>query len=77
MLRNALVSYALFQDWGNDPLKYERDDYRNFLGRITNLFPPGEKGPNATAANDIEPASVWVPVPVSGSRVGCASWATS
>ena len=22
--RNALVSYALFQDWGNDPLKYEK-----------------------------------------------------
>ena len=24
--RNALASYALFQDWGNDPIKYEKRD---------------------------------------------------
>ena len=30
-IRNALVAYALFQDWGNDPLKYEKDDYKRLL----------------------------------------------
>ena len=53
--RNALVSYALFQDWGNDPLKYEKqDDYRNMLAAIVDLFPEGQKGPNLTAANDLD-----------------------
>jgi hypothetical protein len=53
--RNALVSYALFQDWGNDPLKYEKqDDYRKMLALIANLFPPGQKGPNADAAKELD-----------------------
>lgn len=54
MTRNALVSYALFQDWGNDPLKYEQGDYRKLLESIEELFPAGSKGPNLTAANDID-----------------------
>lgn len=54
MARNALVSYALFQDWGNDPLRYEKDDYKKLLDRIGKLFPVGAKGPNVTAANDID-----------------------
>ncbi len=42
--RNALASYALFQDWGNDPLKYEkRDDYKKLLATIAELFPTGRK----------------------------------
>jgi hypothetical protein len=53
--RNALVSYALFQDWGNDPLKYEKqDDYKNMLAAIADLFPEGQKGPNLAAANDLD-----------------------
>jgi hypothetical protein len=53
--RNALVSYALFQDWGNDPLRYEKqDDYRNLLATIAELFPQGQPGPNITAANDLD-----------------------
>lgn len=53
--RNALVSYALFQDWGNDPLKYEKqDDYKKMLAAIAALFPEGQAGPNATAANDLD-----------------------
>ncbi len=54
MVRNALVSYALFQDWGNDPLKYETDDYKRLLQRIEQLFAPETPGPNVTAANDID-----------------------
>jgi hypothetical protein len=54
MIRNALVSYALFQDWGNDPRKYERDDYKRLLQRIQELFPPDTAGPAPAAANDID-----------------------
>jgi hypothetical protein len=54
-VRNALVSYAVFQDWGNDPLKYEKGNHKRLLELIEGLFPPTEtKGPNATAANDID-----------------------
>jgi hypothetical protein len=49
--RNALASYALFQDWGNDPIKYEkRDDYKELLAKIGQLFPQGEPGPFEKAA---------------------------
>jgi hypothetical protein len=57
IIRNAFVTYALFQDWGNDPLKYENplDDKNKLLDRIAALFPPGvQEGPNVTAANDID-----------------------
>ncbi|MGH8186295.1 MAG: hypothetical protein ACREUC_07010, partial [Steroidobacteraceae bacterium] len=54
--RNALASYALFQDWGNDPLKYEKqDDYRDMLAAIAELFPEGQKGPILDgAANELD-----------------------
>lgn len=53
--RNALASYALFQDWGNDPLRYEKqDDYKKLLATISNLFPDGEFGPNMDAANELD-----------------------
>ena len=42
-IRNALVSYALFQDWGNDPLKYESvGAHRQLLDTIEGLFPAGK-----------------------------------
>ena len=53
--RNALASYAVFQDWGNDPIRYEKqDDYKELLARITQLFPTGEPGPVADAANRLD-----------------------
>lgn len=53
--RNALASYAVFQDWGNDPIRYEKqDDYKELLARITQLFPTGEPGPVAAAANRLD-----------------------
>jgi hypothetical protein len=53
--RNALASYALFQDWGNDPLKYEKqDDYRTMLASIAALFPENAPGPDEAAANELD-----------------------
>lgn len=53
--RNALASYVVFQDWGNDPIRYEkRDDYKELLVRIAQLFPQGEAGPVAAAANRLD-----------------------
>ena len=48
ILRNALASYAVFQDWGNDPLRYlnEREDPgpkgdpKRLLEAIAAMFPP-------------------------------------
>jgi len=48
ILRNALASYAVFQDWGNDPVRYlnERDDTgpagdpKRLLETISSMFPP-------------------------------------
>jgi hypothetical protein len=53
--RNALASYAVFQDWGNDPIRYEKqDDYKELLARIAQLFPTGEPGPFADAAKRLD-----------------------
>jgi hypothetical protein len=70
-IRNALVSYALFQDWGNDPLKYENplDDNNKLLARIAALFPIGaQEGPNETAANAID-ALIGMKIPMRGDLV--------
>lgn len=54
-VRNALVSYALFQDWGNDPLRYEKDQHKQLLEQIVKLFPAGAtQGPDTAAANAID-----------------------
>ena len=52
ILRNALASYAVFQDWGNDPAKYEKSaNHRDMLQQVAKLFPEGAtRGPDATAA---------------------------
>lgn len=53
--RNALASYAIFQDWGNDPIRYEKqDDYKELLARITQLFPTTEPGPFPAAAKRLD-----------------------
>jgi hypothetical protein len=53
--RNALASYTVFQDWGNDPVRYEkRDDYVKLLATIAQLFPTGQKGPSPGPANDLD-----------------------
>jgi hypothetical protein len=53
--RNALASYVIFQDWGNDPIRYEKqDDYKELLTRITQLFPTTEPGPAAAPAKRLD-----------------------
>ncbi|WP_116995903.1 hypothetical protein [Desertimonas flava] len=61
ILTNGMLAYALFQDWGNDPRRYDQatDSTRPDLGgqlpgdlleRATGLFPPGAtKGPDPDA----------------------------
>ena len=61
ILTNGMLAYALFQDWGNDPRRYDQatDVARPDLGgqlpgdllvRATSYFPPGAtKGPDSDA----------------------------
>ena len=39
IITNALLAYALFQDWGNDPLRYRRDPFAGLLRHVALLFP--------------------------------------
>lgn len=42
LVRNALLAYALFQDWGNDPVKYETSaPHRDVLTQAALMFPDG------------------------------------
>ena len=53
--RNALASYVIFQDWGNDPIRYEKqDDYKSLLTLIQLLFPTGEPGPRGESAKVLD-----------------------
>lgn len=57
IIRSALINYALFQDWGNDPLAYENQlhDKKKLLDHIAALFPQGAtEGPAKTAADAID-----------------------
>lgn len=54
MIRNGLVAYALFQGWGNDPVKFETGDNQRLLDEATKLLRPGEIGPDETAGNEID-----------------------
>jgi hypothetical protein len=38
LVRNGMAAYALFQDWGNDPLRYESGTALNLLGNIAAMF---------------------------------------
>lgn len=53
-VRNGLVSYALFQAWGNDPVKYESGDNKKLLDESTKLFLPNAVGPNEEAGDVID-----------------------
>ena len=41
LIRNALVAYALFQGWGNDPARFSQGHAAQLLEEATRLFPPG------------------------------------
>jgi hypothetical protein len=61
ILRNALASYAVFQDWGNDPVRYlnERNDDgpagnpKRLLGAIGAMFPEGATEGPSTAVCEV------------------------
>jgi hypothetical protein len=54
-VRNALATYALFQDWGNDPLKYEKGEPLKLLDAVSKLFPQGAtQGPAVAAAEELD-----------------------
>ena len=47
ILGNGMIAYALFQDWGNDPVAYEAGPKAELLTRVRQLFPAGlAKGPD-------------------------------
>ena len=48
LVRNALVAYALFQGWGNDPVKFEAGNEAQLLLLIQKLFPSGVTTPPQT-----------------------------
>jgi hypothetical protein len=41
VLRNGLLSYTLFQGWGNDPRHFETGDHQTLLNHAGALFPSG------------------------------------
>jgi hypothetical protein len=53
VLRNGLLSYALFQAWGNDPAGFATGDRAQLLAQAQQLFPAGG-GPATAAAAQID-----------------------
>ena len=45
ILNNAMITYAVFQDWGNDPLRYDSGRPKELLTKISELFPAGSNDP--------------------------------
>ena len=66
ILRNALASYAVFQDWGNDPLRYlnERNDTgpagdpKRLLETIATMFAPRTNADAPPATPEQPPRAV-------------------
>ena len=63
IIRNALASYAVFQDWGNDPVRYlnERNEIgpvaepKRLLETIKQMFPSGAtEGPSKTVMETLD-----------------------
>ena len=54
ILRNAMLTYALFQDWGNDPVRYDSGHRAELLTLATSLFPPGQSGPEQSACDRLD-----------------------
>ncbi len=50
-----MIAYALFQDWGNDPLAYRSGPKAELLDHVRDLFPEGlQKGPAPAPYAEIE-----------------------
>lgn len=51
LIRNALMAYAIFQGWGNDPKAFEGGSNRQFLDQITQRY-GGASGPYPNGSTD-------------------------
>jgi hypothetical protein len=55
ILTNAMLAYALFQDWGNNPVRYDSGFPAELLSRARDLFPEGAPtGPAKEAFKRLE-----------------------
>jgi hypothetical protein len=55
ILTNALLAYALFQDWGNDPKRYLKGVYRKVLEQAAGFFPANaQSGPPIAVTTELE-----------------------
>lgn len=54
VIMNALTTYALFQDWGNDPLRYRQAPYATVLQHAGQLFPADGAMMPAAAVNALQ-----------------------
>lgn len=54
ILRNALMAYTLFQDWGNDPATYAAGNKANLLTQLPLIFPAAGSGPATPPADAID-----------------------
>ena len=56
IVRNALASYALFQDWGNDLVRYAAGHGRaqQVLAQVQGLFVDGAPWPRKAAADELD-----------------------
>ena len=55
ILRNGMLSYALFQGWGNNPAAFEAGERKQLLDQATKLFPASAtENPNEVAGNEID-----------------------
>lgn len=55
IIQNGLMAYALFQDWGNDPVTYETGDKADLLSYLQQIFPQlSTSGPIEGIANQID-----------------------
>ena len=54
-IRNALLSYALFQAWGNDPAKFEKSEpHHAVLTEAEKIFLDGAPGPAVASAAKLD-----------------------
>lgn len=64
ILRNALASYAVFQDWGNDPVRYSKNDTgpagdpKRMLATVSTMFAPRANADAAPTTREQPPKAV-------------------
>ncbi|MGH8065263.1 MAG: hypothetical protein ACRERE_08505 [Candidatus Entotheonellia bacterium] len=56
IVRNGILAYALFQGWGNDPARFQSEDFAKLLHEAVHLFPaePSRPTQESPAAREID-----------------------